>query len=102
MKQTAIVLLTLCWFSYSAIAQDAKQERKEEKKENREEKKERHKQFWKKVGNNQRDFWKGEHEKHVARQEEKKAKKDPSKNAPEASPETGEKKRAGKAKPKSE
>lgn len=67
----------------TSFAQEQQKEKKE-KQESREAAKERHKKFWKKVGNDQRDFWKGEHEKHVAKQEAKKARKARQKNEADA------------------
>ncbi len=54
------------------------------KKESAGSARERHKKFWKKVGKDQRDFWKGEHERHVKAKEARDAhvKKKPRKHPP--------------------
>lgn len=72
MKQALLLLLAISLLQQPARAQETKKA-KTEKKESREETKARHKKFWKKVGTDQRDFWKNEHEKHVAKQEARKA-----------------------------
>ncbi|WP_118976188.1 hypothetical protein [Taibaiella koreensis] len=74
MKKILILILAAGLIQQTALAQDAPKT-KNEKKESRAEAKERHKKFWKKVGTDQRDFWKNEHEKHTAKQDARKAKK---------------------------
>lgn len=86
MKTKMLLLLSLCFTIYTGMAQESK---KEVRKESREEKKERHKQFCKKAGNDQRDFWKNEHEKHIAKQEERKAGKGKDKESGKNRPSSG-------------
>lgn len=74
MKQALLLLLAITLLQQPGRAQETKKA-KTEKQESREEAKERHKKFWKKVGTDQRDFWKNEHEKHAAKQDARKAKK---------------------------
>lgn len=68
----ALGLLITCTAG-PAGAQDKKS--KEPAQKSTQSTKERHKKFWTKVGKDQRDFWKGEHERHTKKQNEKKAKK---------------------------
>ena len=82
-----IILFAGCMIANSANAQQSKKDtkqttKKETKEETDEEAKARHKEYWKKVGNNQRDFWKGEHEKHVAKEEGREAKEGKRKGPP--------------------
>lgn len=78
MKKTfLLLLLSIVWCTGAALAQntqkadDKKPEAKNtdtkdaDKAENTNDRHAKEKAFWKKVGNDQKDFWKGEHERHV-------------------------------------
>lgn len=63
MKKFLVLGITVLVGGNMATAQDSKKESKE-----------RHKNYWKKVGTDTRDFWKGEHERNVKKKEEREQK----------------------------
>lgn len=60
MKKFLVIMIVAGITTNVMIAQESKSEAKE-----------RHKNYWKKVGTDTRDFWKGEHEKKMKKKEEK-------------------------------
>jgi hypothetical protein len=60
MKKFLIVMIIVFISASPVIGQESKKAAKE-----------RHKNYWKKVGTDTRDFWKGEHEKKMKKKEER-------------------------------
>lgn len=73
MKKLLLLLTVFVVCLHPAGAQKAKKtpEEKQAKADTAESRSEKQRQFWKKVGENERDFWKGEHERRVKSKEER-------------------------------